>query len=58
MVAIVTPILIGAVVQAIGTFFLKLLGLRVWSKRRPGAEVGVRRQQADRSDALEPPQEL
>jgi hypothetical protein len=33
MAAILCPILIGAVVQEIGSRLLRCLGLRVWSKR-------------------------
>jgi hypothetical protein len=37
-VAIVTPLLIGAAVHGIGSLFLKLIGVRVWSKRESEAE--------------------
>jgi hypothetical protein len=33
MVAIVAPVLIGAAVHGIGSFFLRMLGLPVWAKR-------------------------
>jgi hypothetical protein len=40
MVAIVSPILIGAVFQAIVTLLLKLIGIRVWSKPDKGESSG------------------
>jgi hypothetical protein len=38
VVAILAPVLIGAVVYGIGTLFLRLIGVRVWSKRESEAE--------------------
>jgi hypothetical protein len=40
MVAILAPILIGAVFHGIGTGFLRLLGLRTWSKSERDASGG------------------
>jgi hypothetical protein len=37
-VAIATPVLIGAAVYGIGSLFLKLIGVRVWSKRESDTE--------------------
>jgi len=37
-VAIATPVLIGAAVYGIGSLFLKLICVRVWSKRESDAE--------------------
>ena len=38
VVAILAPVLIGAAVHGIGSLFLKLIGIQVWSKRESEAE--------------------
>jgi hypothetical protein len=38
LVAVVAPVLIGAVVHALGSLLLRCIGLRVWSKRETDAD--------------------